>query len=240
MNERPDWHNRNPFMEQFVYPPPEIAPALIPATNWVHVPPQTMPWGLPANAHPPVVRFTAGDLIPYQSHHPVKRKTDLEVELPPPKQLVTEEKMAAHMSNLHISDIKPPTEPGPANISCDDDAMEHERLPRLVVSEEIKKIKTDPIIPQSILSSLEKPKMALVLWQPPAGDIGAKLREAKQKREEEEEKEKEKETELEVTMEGENNNINTFRPIDPVPMLENEQSHFLQPTPQFNQYYPFS
>lgn len=79
---------------------------------------------------------------------------------PPPKQLVTEEKMAAHMSNLHISDIETPTrtEPKPqshvANINCDDDAMEHERLPRLVVSEEIKNIKTEPIIPQSILNNL--------------------------------------------------------------------------------------
>lgn len=79
--------------------------------------------------------------------------------------------------------------------------------------------------------------MALVLWQPPAGDIEAKLREVKKKREEEEEKEKD----IDVSMETENNNVtNTFRPIDPVPMLPAEQNHYLQPTPQFHQYYPLS
>lgn len=76
--------------------------------------------------------------------------------------------------------------------------------------------------------------MALVLWQPPTGDIGAQLREVKKQREEDEAKEKELEV---ITMETENN----FRPIDPaVPMVPNERSHYLQPTPQFHQYYPFS
>lgn len=81
MNEREDWHNRNPFMNQFVYPPPEIPPAFGPATNWVHVPPQTMPWGLPASLSPQVMRFTAGDFNPIHNHHPVKRKPDPDVEL---------------------------------------------------------------------------------------------------------------------------------------------------------------
>ena len=81
MNERQDWHSRNPFMDPFMYPSSDIVPALCPAANWVHVPPQTMPWGLPPSYHPSVMRFTAGDIIPYPSHHPVKRKPEPDVEL---------------------------------------------------------------------------------------------------------------------------------------------------------------
>lgn len=65
--------------------------------------------------------------------------------------------MAAHMSALHISESdsqnsKPQTQTTTA--PCDDDSMEQERLPRLIVSEEIKNLKTDPVIPQSILSTM--------------------------------------------------------------------------------------
>ncbi|KAG8236789.1 hypothetical protein J437_LFUL016281 [Ladona fulva] len=53
---------------------------------------------------------------------------------------------------------------------------EEENLKRLVLSEEMKNIKSEPIIPASLLTKLEKPSMALVLWQPPSGSVFKHLR----------------------------------------------------------------
>lgn len=73
------------------------------------------------------------------------------------KQHITEEKMAEHMSNLHISSetvIK--SEP------------EQDRNKRLYMCEEMRKLQTDSILPQCLLNRLHKPCTALVLWQPPS------------------------------------------------------------------------
>lgn len=61
------------------------------------------------------------------------------------------------MSALHISEVEPQNsvlQNQATTLPCDDDAMEQERLPRLVVSEEIKNLKTEPVIPESILSTM--------------------------------------------------------------------------------------
>ena len=39
--------------------------------------------------------------------------------------------------------------------------------PRLMLSEELKRLQQEPILPTSLLSKLERPSMALVLWEPP-------------------------------------------------------------------------
>lgn len=72
----------------------------------------------------------------------------------PAKILVTEEKMAAHMKSLHISDVEIEPPNAVTNITCKDESMETERLPKLILSDEIKYMKTDTIIPQSILKRL--------------------------------------------------------------------------------------
>lgn len=79
MNKREEWPEQNQYMEQYVYPQPQVPSIFTSANNWVQIPPQTMPWGLPSNSHPPVVRFTAGDFIP--QHHPAKRKLARDYEM---------------------------------------------------------------------------------------------------------------------------------------------------------------
>ncbi|CAG9859760.1 unnamed protein product [Phyllotreta striolata] len=85
-----------------------------------------------------------------------KRKTE-SPPLRPLKQHITEEKMAEHMSKLHISsETAPPKE------------SEGVRMQRLYMCEEMRKLQTDSILPQSLLSRIERPCTALVLWKPPA------------------------------------------------------------------------
>ncbi|KAJ8976498.1 hypothetical protein NQ317_018442 [Molorchus minor] len=85
-----------------------------------------------------------------------KRKTDS----PPPqpaKQHITEEKMAEHMSKLHISSETVPLLK----------ESESDKTQRLYMCEEMRKLQTDSILPQSLLAQMERPCTALVLWQPP-------------------------------------------------------------------------
>lgn len=85
-----------------------------------------------------------------------KRKTD-SPPLRPVKQHITEEKMAEHMSKLHISsETAAPVE------------TDSSRIRRLYMCEEMRKLQTDPILPQSLLSRIQSPCTALVLWKPPA------------------------------------------------------------------------
>jgi hypothetical protein len=66
----------------------------------------------------------------------------------PAKQHITEEKMAAHLSQLHISpDYTAPRQPEPR-----EDQQQH--LKRLVLCEELRKLKQEPILPSSLLSRL--------------------------------------------------------------------------------------
>lgn len=74
----------------------------------------------------------------------------------PCKQHITEEKMAEHMSKLHISSetATSPLEP---------DAVKNKRL---YMCEELRKLQTDSLLPPSLLKDFNKPCTALVLWQP--------------------------------------------------------------------------
>lgn len=104
------------------------------------------------------------------------------------KQFITEEKMAAHFKDLHISSNYQSPTPVPSTSTAevesnpckelnmeldvdgtnvvDADQTNSER-PKLVFSEELKRLQQEPILPSSLLSKLERPTMALVLWQPP-------------------------------------------------------------------------
>ncbi|XP_076761785.1 uncharacterized protein LOC143429852 isoform X2 [Xylocopa sonorina] len=144
------------------------------------VPPMSIPWSTPSLQQP--------ELIKLESFlHQKKRKlaaTDL-LDLRQTKQFITEEKMAAHFKDLHISSNyqsesvssvstadKQPIPPRELNMELEMDAAsigETDQVksgPRLVLSEELKRIQQEPILPNCLLSKLERPSMALVLWEP--------------------------------------------------------------------------
>ncbi|XP_051154855.1 putative uncharacterized protein DDB_G0291786 isoform X2 [Leptopilina boulardi] len=151
--------------------------------QWLQVPqiPQpSMPWSIPALQQPDLVRFTGENP---QSKAPLFLHQKRKLEMPdlvdtPSKQHISEEKMAAHFQQLHISHNS--TE---LNQSCNqfnsqgDLEMDSSNLidfekkikpqAKLILSEELKRLQEEPIIPSSILSKLERPTMALVLWEPP-------------------------------------------------------------------------
>lgn len=62
--------------------------------------------------------------------------------------------MAAHMQNLHISDVQVDPQEVMSGVNCKEEAMETDRLPKLIISNEIKNMKTETIIPESILKRL--------------------------------------------------------------------------------------
>ncbi|KAJ9600108.1 hypothetical protein L9F63_009584 [Diploptera punctata] len=147
------------------------------SANWLQVPPSQMPWGIPVADQPSIVRFTAESTShmktnDFGSFAQSKRKLDEEEEIFPTKQHITEEKMAAHFNQLHIS----PEYTSHQQEEPKEDKTQH--LKRLVLCEELRKLKHEPILPSSLLSHMEKPTMALVLWQPPAGTINQALRAA--------------------------------------------------------------
>lgn len=74
----------------------------------------------------------------------------------PQKQFITDEKMAEHMSQLHIN-------------SETSSALETEPLreKRLYLCEEMRKLQQESILPQSLLNRINRPCTALVLWTPP-------------------------------------------------------------------------
>ncbi|EFA02487.1 hypothetical protein TcasGA2_TC008182 [Tribolium castaneum] len=85
-----------------------------------------------------------------------KRKTE-SPPLQPCKQHITEEKMAEHMSRLHIS----------SETATSSRETEGDRTRRLYMCEEMRKLQSDSILPQSLLSKIQRPCTALVLWTPP-------------------------------------------------------------------------
>ncbi|XP_050294828.1 uncharacterized protein LOC126735001 [Anthonomus grandis grandis] len=84
-----------------------------------------------------------------------KRKTD-SPPLQPCKQLITEEKMAEHMSKLHISSET-------ATSILEPESVKNKRL---YMCEEMRKLQAEPIIPPSLIPGIPQPCTALVLWQP--------------------------------------------------------------------------
>lgn len=83
--------------------------------------------------------------------------TNQQFSLQPNKQHITEEKMADHMSRLHIS----------SETAHSSKETETQRQKRLYMCEEMRKLQSDSILPQSLLSKIQGPCTALVLWTPP-------------------------------------------------------------------------
>lgn len=81
-----------------------------------------------------------------------------------PKQHITEERMAEHMSRLHISS---------ETAACKE--TDTNRQQRLYMCEEMRKLQADSIIPPSLFSKMNEPCKALVLWKPPTRYVLTKM-----------------------------------------------------------------
>ncbi|XP_063988282.1 uncharacterized protein LOC135168227 isoform X2 [Diachasmimorpha longicaudata] len=151
------------------------------------VPPMYMPWSVPSLQQSRLVTFTGEQQ--QQTCGPMvhqKRKLDITDVESSRKQFISEEKMAAHFRDMHISShytptlgpstssACPPSQPSTSTtseveidstpVNLQDGKSMH---PRLVISEELKRLQNEPLLPASLLSKLERPSMALVLWEPP-------------------------------------------------------------------------
>lgn len=93
--------------------------------------------------------------------------------------MITEEKMAAHLDGLHISseftahDINQTISgsssdmlsPYPASLQEIEEKLK--RAQKITVSDVVKTIQEEPILPAAIMERFEKPCKALIIWQPP-------------------------------------------------------------------------
>lgn len=147
------------------------------------IPPISIPWSVPALQQQELIRFTGETSSGPILHQKRKLEATDVVDIYQNKQFITEEKMTAHFKSLRISSIHENENPAPSTsasssthtqLDMDVDgrnAVNDEQLPgmhpRLVLSEELKRMQEEPILPSTILSKLERPSMALVLWEPP-------------------------------------------------------------------------
>ncbi|XP_020707521.2 probable serine/threonine-protein kinase cdc7 isoform X2 [Athalia rosae] len=158
------------------------------------VPTLSMPWSIPALQQPDLIRFTGERSQPAYGvttlHHKRKLNTPDIADTRQVKQFITEEKMASHFQGLHISSnyqeqnsststsIVGVSQSGCDNTQYTSTSMENTaqtvdvdqndgKQPRLVISEELRQMQEEPLIPVTLLSKLERPSMALVLWEPP-------------------------------------------------------------------------
>ncbi|XP_014238141.2 uncharacterized protein LOC106659901, partial [Trichogramma pretiosum] len=181
--------NLNPHTPQSIFQPTinHTGTGFRNENQWLrmpYVPPMTMPWTVPTQPHPDLVRFTGEQpsdafqtYVPHQ-----KRKLeapDILDNPPPSKQFISEEKMAQHFQSLYISgngsnaqDPVPSTSGASSSNVLPDESiaidMDESASPRLVISDELKKLTQEPILPSTLLSKMERPSMALVLWEPPS------------------------------------------------------------------------
>lgn len=137
-------------------------------TPWVQTVPDAMPWGTyaaPTTGEQQVMRFSAGEAPRWAVNERRFRKRHLPPLLgggfPPRKQIITEEKIAAQMSDLSLDGTVA------SSRSSVEETEEEKRLhmfyPDLEPSPE-------PLLPRPVLEDLRKrTSMALVLWQPPLG-----------------------------------------------------------------------
>ncbi|CAK9823419.1 hypothetical protein ANTRET_LOCUS1769, partial [Anthophora retusa] len=149
------------------------------------VPPISIPWSVPSLQQTELVRFTGGPSFEPVIHQKRKLEGPDLLDTRQTKQFITEEKMAAHFKELHISSNYQPQSPVPStstaetppippkelNMELDTEAANTEQVKsenRIVLSETMRRLQQDPILPISLLSKLERPTMALVLWEPPS------------------------------------------------------------------------
>lgn len=178
--------------------------------GWSQTTPVYMPWGSvvnPGQSGNSIIRFSGNpdeclvrkapeSRVPVLGSldnnwgipKPLKRKDyafeDL-TECPTRKQLITEEKIAAHMSRLQISRSESPHEQTASLSTARSQSMTVENAndsiadrlkirsdSRLVLSEEFKNLRQQTCLPQALLEHMTKPSMAVVLWQPPRNILG--------------------------------------------------------------------
>ncbi|XP_023948625.2 uncharacterized protein LOC112053450 [Bicyclus anynana] len=132
---------------------------------------QNLPWSM--QSPPNLVQFTAE--TPAEAKvspviHCKRKSLDVEPPVIPAKQLITEEKMAAHMSSLHISANYTQHSLASEDVMevAVDTSMLCEKLKghTIVLSEDVKKVQEEPILPTALIERLHKPQMSLVVWKP--------------------------------------------------------------------------
>lgn len=115
-----------------------------------------------------------------------KRKIEpdpTDYELHPSKMLITEEKMVSQLKGIHLSkDFTSHGNAGPSNVEIEMDESlkginQKSSLPTLVMCDEIRELQKNvqSPLPQHILDNFKRPTNALVLWRPPAGELGKYL-----------------------------------------------------------------
>ncbi|XP_054257352.1 uncharacterized protein LOC128982421 [Macrosteles quadrilineatus] len=103
----------------------------------------------------------------------VKRKYNFDFCPNPAKMHITEEKMAAQLKNMHISNNyvgEKSFADGLENSDC--------ALPTLVLSKEVQSLTQSlqqPLLPESLFPKRDPPTKALVLWKPPVGNIPSQI-----------------------------------------------------------------
>ncbi|KAK1130517.1 hypothetical protein K0M31_018644 [Melipona bicolor] len=138
------------------------------------VPPMSIPWSVSSFQQSELVRFTGGPSFEPVLHQKRKLEACDLLDIRQTKQFITEEKMAAHFKGLHISpnyqqqssvpststvNLQPVT-PRELNMELEMDAtnvIDADQIktgPRLILSEELKRIQQEPILPNSLLSKL--------------------------------------------------------------------------------------
>lgn len=144
---------------------------------------QGVPWGM--TSPPELVQFTAAGPPTISEREerlstvPHCKRKSLDIEpIVPPKQRITEDKMAAHLNGLHISseyrshalaaDDVMDINMEPSTSSMDPCTSSAQKLKghTIVLSEELKKLQTEPLLPAALIDRLEKPHMSLVVWKP--------------------------------------------------------------------------
>ncbi|KAL2726537.1 serine/threonine-protein kinase -like [Vespula squamosa] len=155
--------------------------------SWTQMPqvlPLSIPWSVPSVQQSELIRFTGEQNVTSNLHQKRKLETPDLLDIRKTKQLITEEKMAAHFQDLHISSTYHSQDPVPStstantpleksNVGMDMETAnvvdtDNLKSPRLILSEELKRIQQESILPSTLLSKLERPSMALVLWEPPS------------------------------------------------------------------------
>ncbi|XP_075543120.1 uncharacterized protein LOC142576732 isoform X3 [Dermacentor variabilis] len=147
---------------------PSSSPPLAAFTNvptpWVQTVPNAMPWGTyptPTTGELQVMRFSAGEAPRWAVNERRFRKRHLPplvgAGFPPRKQIITEEKITAQMSDLSLDGMA---------AACSRSKEEEEK--RLHVLCPDLEPSPEPLLPRPVLEDLRKrTSMAVVLWQPP-------------------------------------------------------------------------
>jgi len=173
-----------------------------PPDDWNHFPPTSIPWGLysqprvtkfsgetsscikdATNAQPSVwtlANVCNNDWNMQSKSH--KRKMEIFPECNARKQLITEERISADLSQLTIGSSSIPLQTASLEHASAEKMEDSTILPvskiklnsssKLVLSEELRRLRHETCIPTSLLEQhLNKPCMAVVLWQPPCSIV---------------------------------------------------------------------